>query len=173
MRHEAVRAARRRRGTAHAVRRGLLREPSGGGCGGGADARTGAGGGRTAGGESTAAVRHFLGVPYAKPPAGGLRWAPPHPAAPWPGVRPPHDLRGRLPAGWQPGVRCPGTRRRRRPGPRSSPTRRGPAGRRPPSTSARSGQPSGRPPRRAHGRPVSPHETPAARVLTPPCRRAR
>ncbi|SES44653.1 para-nitrobenzyl esterase [Streptomyces sp. yr375] len=31
--------------------------------------------------------RTFEGIPYAAPPVGNLRWAPPHPAAPWPGVR--------------------------------------------------------------------------------------
>ncbi|MFG3025018.1 carboxylesterase/lipase family protein [Streptomyces sp. NPDC048254] len=31
--------------------------------------------------------RTFEGIPYAEPPVGGLRWAPPRPAAPWPGVR--------------------------------------------------------------------------------------
>ncbi|GHF67244.1 carboxylic ester hydrolase [Streptomyces mashuensis] len=31
--------------------------------------------------------RAFLGVPFAAPPVGALRWRPPGPAAPWPGVR--------------------------------------------------------------------------------------
>ncbi|MDF3301746.1 carboxylesterase/lipase family protein [Streptomyces tropicalis] len=31
--------------------------------------------------------RTFQGIPYAAPPVGSLRWAPPRPAAPWPGVR--------------------------------------------------------------------------------------
>ncbi|MFI6460148.1 carboxylesterase/lipase family protein [Streptomyces sp. NPDC050538] len=31
--------------------------------------------------------RTFEGVPYAAPPVGGLRWAPPHRAVPWSGVR--------------------------------------------------------------------------------------
>ena len=32
-------------------------------------------------------VRVFLGVPFAAPPAGNLRWLAPQPVAPWEGVR--------------------------------------------------------------------------------------
>jgi para-nitrobenzyl esterase len=38
-------------------------------------------------GLASGAVDEFLGIPYAAPPVGALRWQPPHPAASWPGVR--------------------------------------------------------------------------------------
>jgi para-nitrobenzyl esterase len=38
-------------------------------------------------GLANGAVDEFLGIPYAAPPVGALRWQPPQPAARWPGVR--------------------------------------------------------------------------------------
>ena len=38
-------------------------------------------------GKDDGAVRSFLGIPYAAPPVGDLRWKPPVPAAKWTGVR--------------------------------------------------------------------------------------
>ena len=39
-------------------------------------------------GKNQGSVRAFLGIPYAAPPTGELRWKPPVPAAKWDGVRP-------------------------------------------------------------------------------------
>jgi len=38
-------------------------------------------------GKEEGTVRIFLGIPYAAPPVGNLRWKPPAPTAPWSGVR--------------------------------------------------------------------------------------
>ena len=52
-------------------------------------------------GKGDGAVTEFLGIPYAQPPLGDLRWKPPVPAAKWNGVRKaldfgPHCLEGRV-----------------------------------------------------------------------------
>jgi para-nitrobenzyl esterase len=40
-------------------------------------------------------VRTFIGIPFAAPPVGDLRWRPPQPVAPWQGVRPATAFGGR------------------------------------------------------------------------------
>jgi para-nitrobenzyl esterase len=37
---------------------------------------------------ANASVRAYLGIPFAAPPVGNLRWKPPQPVTPWDGVRP-------------------------------------------------------------------------------------
>jgi para-nitrobenzyl esterase len=39
-------------------------------------------------GKTAGALDEFLGIPYAAPPVGRLRWRPPHPARSWSGIRP-------------------------------------------------------------------------------------
>src|SRR5580693_6356757 len=43
-------------------------------------------------GKQEATIRTFLGIPYAAPPVGDLRWKPPAPAAKWTGVRAAKDF---------------------------------------------------------------------------------
>jgi para-nitrobenzyl esterase len=43
--------------------------------------------GGTVRGQAIAATDEFLGIPYAAPPVGALRWQPPRPPAPWHGIR--------------------------------------------------------------------------------------
>ena len=43
--------------------------------------------GRLQGSEPAPGVRAYLGIPYAQPPVGALRWQPPQPVARWAGVR--------------------------------------------------------------------------------------
>jgi para-nitrobenzyl esterase len=39
---------------------------------------------------ANASVRAYLGIPFAAPPVGDLRWKPPQPVTAWDGVRPAH-----------------------------------------------------------------------------------
>lgn len=62
---------------------------------------TGAG---TLRGSRTGDIAGYLGIPYARPPLGSLRWRPPEPAEPWTGVRdatafPPDPMQRDRPAG--------------------------------------------------------------------------
>ncbi len=50
------------------------------------------GGGQIAGKREAGGVRAWLGVPYAAPPVGALRWRAPAPVPPWRGVRPTQAL---------------------------------------------------------------------------------
>ena len=56
-------------------------------------------------GAADGAVTDYLGVPYAAPPLGPLRWRPPQPPAAWQGVRPAQAF---APACMQKGVSMPG-----------------------------------------------------------------
>lgn len=60
-------------------------------------------------GEVTAEGRQFLGIPYAQPPVGALRWKDPEPVAPWRGVRTARDFGNRCvqTASWDPGYERP------------------------------------------------------------------
>ena len=49
-------------------------------------------------GTRSGGVESFLGIPYAQPPVGALRWRPPQPATPWPGVRAATAYGNRCPA---------------------------------------------------------------------------
>ncbi len=68
--------------------------------------------GTTAGwvrGQTTAEGRQFLGIPYAEPPVGKLRWKEPRPVRPWQGVRTAQDFGNKCVqrAGWDPGYERP------------------------------------------------------------------
>ncbi|GAA1373025.1 carboxylesterase/lipase family protein [Streptomyces beijiangensis] len=60
-------------------------------------------------GQSTSEGRQFLGIPYAQPPVGALRWAQPRPAKSWQGVRKATDFSNRCvqSASWDPGYQDP------------------------------------------------------------------
>ncbi|MER6155916.1 carboxylesterase family protein [Streptomyces sp. NPDC001868] len=60
-------------------------------------------------GETTAEGRQFLGIPYAQPPVGDLRWTAPRPVRPWPGVREADGFGDRCvqSASWDPGYEQP------------------------------------------------------------------
>jgi para-nitrobenzyl esterase len=48
-------------------------------------------------GKTAEGIDQFLGVPYAAPPVGALRWQAPQPVQPWPGVRSATDYGSRCP----------------------------------------------------------------------------
>ncbi|WP_216587557.1 carboxylesterase/lipase family protein [Streptomyces brasiliscabiei] len=60
-------------------------------------------------GENTAEGRQFLGIPYAQPPVGDLRWTEPRPVRPWQGVREAREFGDRCAqtASWDPGYEQP------------------------------------------------------------------
>ncbi|QOV41159.1 carboxylesterase family protein [Streptomyces ferrugineus] len=60
-------------------------------------------------GETTAEGRQFLGIPYAQPPVGALRWKEPRPVRPWHGVRDAGDFGNKCVqnASWDPGYERP------------------------------------------------------------------
>jgi para-nitrobenzyl esterase len=60
-------------------------------------------------GETTAEGRQFLGIPYAQPPVGGLRWKEPRPVPAWQGVRTARDFGDKCvqAASWDPGYEEP------------------------------------------------------------------
>jgi para-nitrobenzyl esterase len=60
-------------------------------------------------GQAKAMVTSFLGIPYAAPPTGNLRWRAPQPAAKWSGVRDATKFGGSCVqgSGWDPGYEQP------------------------------------------------------------------
>ena len=48
-------------------------------------------------GKSAEGIDQFLGIPYAAPPVGALRWAAPQPVTPWPGIRSAQSYGNRCP----------------------------------------------------------------------------
>ncbi|TQE27544.1 carboxylesterase/lipase family protein [Streptomyces ipomoeae] len=60
-------------------------------------------------GETTAEGRQFLGIPYAQPPVGDLRWTEPRPVKPWQGVREAREFGNRCvqTPSWDPGYEQP------------------------------------------------------------------